>query len=142
MAPGVPTGPGEEERGAGLFPGLNIQSDRDYRGMNRELPKGGPPFVVPPFPGVPGSDSGGGPRETSSYQNETGLFSGPQNHQKENPNLPSGMQPGPGTVGQLQAGEQGEKKVSESINVHTLPLSNIPHNIRSTMNKFFAPYAR
>ena len=105
MAPGVPTGPGEEVRGAGAFPGLIIQTeDKDYRGMNREPPKGGPPFVVPPFSGVPGRDSGEG-QETSSYQNETGLFSGPQNQQKENQKQTSGMQPGPGTVGQLQAGE-------------------------------------
>merc|ERR1711954_484165 len=148
MAPGVPTGPGEEERGAGLFPGLNIQSDDDYRGMNRDLQKRVPPFVVPPFPGIPGSEAGGGPGVPgsdsgggpSSHQNKTGLFSGPQNQQKENLNQTSGTQPGPGTVGQLQAGEQGEDKVSESINVHTLPLSNIPHNIRATMNKHsFSP---
>merc|ERR1711954_270331 len=90
MAPGVPTGPGEEERGAGLFPGLNIQSDEDYRGMNRDLPKGGPPFVVPPFPGVPGSVSGGGP----------------QNQQKVNQNQTSGMQPGPGTEDSFRQGNK------------------------------------
>ena len=103
--------------------------------MKRETLKGGPPFVGHPFAGVPGSGSGGGPEKTSSYQNKTGLFSGPQNQQKEKPNLPSGTQPGPGTVGQLQAGEPGEEKVRESINVHSLPHSNIPHDIRSTMNK-------
>ena len=81
MAPGVPTGPGEGVRQAGAFPGLIIQTeDKDYGGMKREPPGGGPPFVGPPFTGALGSGSGGGPDQiSSSYQNKTGLFSGPSN---------------------------------------------------------------
>merc|ERR1712112_83693 len=72
-------------------------------------------------------------------QNQPGPFSGPQNQQKENLNLTSEEQPGP-TVGQLQTGEQEEDQVIESVNVHTLPLSDIPPNIRASMNKHsFSP---
>merc|ERR1712081_173573 len=50
-APGVPTGPGEEERGGGMFRGLDMQltaeETEDFRGMGRGLQKRGPPDVVP-----------------------------------------------------------------------------------------------
>ena len=144
-APGVPTGPGEGERGGGMFRGLDMQltaeETEDFRGMGRGLQKRGPPCVVPPFRGVPG-DAGGGPGGpgsdpgggTGSHQNQPGPFSGPQNQQKENLNLTSKGQPGP-TVGQLQAGEQEKKQVINSVDVHTLPLSDIPTNVRASMNK-------
>ena len=42
-APDVPTGPGEDTRRAGAFPGLIIQSeDEDYRGMQHGPPDSGP----------------------------------------------------------------------------------------------------
>ena len=85
--------------------------------------------------GDPGAGGDLGAGATSSHQNETGLPSGQQNQQKEKANLPSGTQPRPGTVGQPQTGEPGEEKVRASINVHSLPHSSIPHDIRSTMNK-------
>ena len=56
-------------------------------------PVGGPPFVGPPFTGAPGSGSGagGGPDQiSSSYQNETGLFSGPINAKRDKPKPSSG----------------------------------------------------
>ena len=81
--------------------------------------------------GDPGAGGDLGAGATSSLQNETGLPSGPQNQQTEKANLPSG----PGTVGQPQTGEPGAEKVRASINVHSLPHSSIPHDIRSTMNK-------
>merc|ERR1712081_76441 len=141
-APGVPTGPGEEERGAGMFPGLDMQlaaeQTEDFRGMERDLQKSGPPFVVPPFRGAPGNE-GGGPGSdpgggTGSQQNEPRPFSGPQIQQKENLNLTSKEQPGP-TVGQLQTGEQEKEQVINSVNVHDLPLSDIPPNVRACLNK-------
>ena len=110
--------------------------------MKREPPGGGPPFVGPPFSG-----SGGGPEQiSSSHQNKTGLFSGPPNAKREQPQLSSGTQPGQGpgsgggagAVGQLQNGvhtmEAGAEKVRESININTLHHNNIPQDIRSTMS--------
>ena len=145
MAPGIPTGPGEGVRQAGAFPGLLIQTeDKDYRGLKCGPPGGGPPFVGPPFTGALGSGSGGGPDQiSSSYQNETGLFSGPSNAKRDKPKLSLGTQPGQGrgtggveAVGQLQNGvhtkEAGAEKVRESVNINMLHHNNIPREIRST----------
>ena len=125
MAPRVPTGPGEDTKSAGAFPGLAMPMDTgDLRGMphsGHRTPHSGPGAVGAPQegthsgPGTQGPGAGGGPGAEGAHQ--------------------EGTHSGPGTQGPGAGGEPGgpPDKVRHNRSVHTIPLSEINSSVCQAM---------